>query len=172
VQATTINEEMKKAASHALAALAKEDVPESVRVAYGGVQLKFGREYIIPKPFDPRVLTWGCSRCCKGCNGNRSCSHSNRRISMFYRTQLDIRMGRTLSIMSTITRKATHNDHKSIVYPEGNNARIIKAAQLTLDQGIAKPILLGKIDEIKKIAFENSIAIDGISIVNQMNMKN
>ncbi|MCE5304918.1 MAG: NADP-dependent malic enzyme [Chloroherpetonaceae bacterium] len=165
VRATAINEEMKKAASHALAALAKEDVPESVKMAYGGVQLKFGREYIIPKPFDPRVLTWVAPAVAKA-----AMETGVARIPIedfdVYRTQLDIRMGRTLSIMSTITRKATISEHKSIVYPEGNNVRIIKAAQLALDQGIAKPILLGKIDEIKKIAFENSIAIDGISIVN------
>lgn len=165
VQASAINEEMKKAASYALAALAKEDVPESVKMAYGGAQLKFGREYIIPKPFDPRVLTWVAPAVAKAA---METGVARTPIEDFdvYRTQLDIRMGRSLSIMSTITRKATHTEPKTLVYPEGNNLRIIKAAQLAQDQNIARPILVGKIDEIKKIAHDSGISIDGISIVN------
>lgn len=165
VQASAINEEMKKAASYALAALAKEDVPESVKMAYGGAQLKFGREYIIPKPFDPRVLTWVAPAVAKAA---METGVARTPIEDFdvYRTQLDIRMGRSLSIMSTITRKATHTEPKTLVYPEGNNLRIIKAAQLAQDQNIARPILVGKIDEIQKIAHDSGISIDGISIVN------
>jgi len=106
VHATAINEEMKKAASYALAALAKEDVPESVKMAYGGAQLKFGREYIIPKPFDQRVLTWVAPAVAKAA---METGVARTPIEDFdvYRTQLDIRMSRSLSIMSTITRKAT-----------------------------------------------------------------
>jgi len=104
VHATAINEEMKKAASYALAALAKEDVPESVKIAYGGVQMKFGREYIIPKPFDPRVLTWVAPAVAKAAMETGVARTPIEDLEA-YRTQLDIRMQRAISIMSIINKR-------------------------------------------------------------------
>jgi len=164
VQATSINEEMKKAAAYALANLAKEDVPESVKQAYGGIDIKFGREYIIPKPFDPRVLTWVAPAVAKAA---METGVARQQINDFdaYRTQLDIRMGRSLSIMSNIYRKADENEKKSLVFAEGNNLRIIKAAQIIVERELAKPMLVGNEEIIKKISLDNNINIDGITIV-------
>lgn len=168
VQATSINEEMKKAAAYALANLAKEDVPESVKQAYGGIDIKFGREYIIPKPFDPRVLTWVAPAVAKAA---METGVARMPIKDFdaYRTQLDIRMGRSLSIMSNVFRKVDENEKKSIVFAEGNNLRIIKAAQITIERELAKPILIGNEGVIQNLALKNNINLDGISIVDPNN---
>lgn len=168
VQATSINEEMKKAAAYALANLAKEDVPESVKQAYGGIDIKFGREYIIPKPFDPRVLTWVAPAVAKAA---METGVARMPIKDFdaYRTQLDIRMGRSLSIMSNVFRKVDENEKKSIVFAEGNNLRIIKAAQIIIERELAKPILIGNEEVIQNLALKNNINLDGISIVDPNN---
>ncbi len=168
VQATSINEEMKKAAAYALANLAKEDVPESVKQAYGGIDIKFGREYIIPKPFDPRVLTWVAPAVAKAA---METGVARMPIKDFdaYRTQLDIRMGRSLSIMSNVFRKVDENEKKSIVFAEGNNLRIIKAAQIIIERELAKPILIGNEEVIQNLALKNNINLDGISIVDPKN---
>jgi len=142
VRATTINEEMKKAASYALARLAKEEVPEIVKKAYGVKELKFGREYIIPKPFDPRVLTWVAPAVAKAAMDT---GVARKPITDFeeYKRQLDIRMGRAQMIMTPIFQKAASNP-KRIVFPEGNEPKIIRAATLAVQEKIAYPILLGK----------------------------
>lgn len=168
VHATSINEEMKKAAAYALANLAKEDVPESVKQAYGGIDIKFGREYIIPKPFDPRVLTWVAPAVAKAAM-ETGVARSPIKDFDAYRTQLDIRMGRSLSIMSNVFRKVDENEKKSLVFAEGNNLRIIKAAQITVERELAKPILIGNEEVIQNLALKNNISLDGISIVDPNN---
>lgn len=164
VQATAINEEMKKAAAYALAKLAKEDVPEVVKKAYGGMEMSFGKNYIIPKPFDPRVLTWVAPAVAKAA---MDCGVATKPIQDFdeYRRQLDIRMGRSQVIMTNIYRKAQYNP-KRVVFPEGEEPKIIKAAELSVDEGIAKPILIGNPDIIKKVAEEHNYDLNGIEMIN------
>jgi len=163
VQATAINEEMKKAASYALAKLAREDVPESVKRAYGVTEMSFGKEYIIPKPFDPRVLTWVAPAVAKAAMDT---GVARKPIKDFdeYRLQLDIRMGRTMAIMAPIYQKAQKSP-KKIVFPEGDDYKIIKAAQISVDEGIAKPILIGNEERIKANAIENGLDLEGIEII-------
>ena len=163
VQATAINEEMKQAAAYALAALTKEEVPDSVMRTYGVTEMSFGPLYIIPKPFDPRVLTYVAPAVAKAA---METGVARKPITDFdaYRRQLDIRMGRSQVIMSPIYSKAQSNP-KRIVMPEGDQPRIIKAAQLAVDEGIALPILLGSVESITKAAEENGIDLDGISII-------
>jgi len=163
VRATTINEEMKIAAAYALARLAREEVPEIVKRAYGVKELKFGPEYIIPKPFDPRVLTWVAPAVAKAAMDSGVARHP---IADFeeYKRQLDIRMGRAQLIMTPIFNKAASNP-KRIVFPEGTEPKIIRSATLAVSEGIAKPILLGKKEIIEKIAAENDYDLTGIEIV-------
>lgn len=163
VRATTINEEMKIAAAYALARLAKEEVPEIVKRAYAVKDLKFGREYIIPKPFDPRVLTWVAPAVAKAAMES---GVARKPIEDFeeYKRQLDIRMGRAQLIMTPIFHKAASNP-KKIVFPEGTEPKIIRAAILAVQENIAKPILLGKKDVIEKVANENDYDLNGIEII-------
>lgn len=163
VYSTAINEEMKKAAAYALAGLAKEDVPESVKKAYGVNEMSFGREYIIPKPFDPRVLTWVAPAVAKAA---METGVARKPITDFdeYRRQLDVRMGRAQIIMNPIFRKAANNP-KRVVFSEGEEPKIIRAAQLAVDSKIAKPILLGNRNRIEEVAKENGFDLDGIEIV-------
>ncbi len=164
VHATAINEEMKQAAAHALADLAKQEVPESVKRAYAVTEMSFGREYIIPKPFDPRVLTWVSPAVAKAAMDT---GVARKPIEDFdeYRRQLDVRMGRAQLIMNPIFRKAANNP-KRVVFPEGEELKIIRAAQQAIDAKIAHPILLGDEDVIRKIAEENGFDIDNMEIVN------
>jgi malate dehydrogenase (oxaloacetate-decarboxylating)(NADP+) len=163
VYATAINEEMKQAAAYALAKLAKEDVPESVKRAYGVSEMSFGREYIIPKPFDPRVLTWVAPAVAKAAMDT---GVARKPIEDFdeYRRQLDIRMGRAQRIMNPIFRKAA-NKPKKVVFPEGEEPKIIRAAQQAVDTKIAFPILLGDKEKIEKIANDNGFDLDGMQII-------
>lgn len=170
VHATAINEEMKQAAAFALAKLAKEEVPDSVKRAYGVDEISFGKEYIIPKPFDPRVLTWVAPAVAKAAMDT---GVAQKPIIDFdeYRHSLDIRMGRAERVMTKIYQKAKSKP-KRIVFPEGDNPRVIKAAQLSLDEQIATPILLGNPDKISDVAKEHNIDIEGISIVSPKNWEN
>jgi malate dehydrogenase (oxaloacetate-decarboxylating)(NADP+) len=163
VQATAINEEMKRAASKALADLAKEEVPDSVKRAYGVKEMTFGREYIIPKPFDPRVLTRVAPAVAMAA---METGVARKPIADFdaYRTQLDIRMGRTQPIIAHMYGKAS-SEPQRIVLPEGNQYRVIKAAQIALDEGIAKPILLGVEEEVRAVADEHGVDLEGIEIM-------
>ncbi len=162
VRATAINEPMKQAAAYALAALAKEEVPENVKKAYSVKEMNFGREYIIPKPFDPRVLTWVAPAVAKAAMDT---GVAQKPIADFeeYKRQLDIRMGRAERIMTRIYEKAKTNPMR-IVFPEGEKQRIIKAAEMSVDYGIAKPILIGDEEIIRKVALDNGINLDGIEI--------
>ncbi|KPL10788.1 malic enzyme, partial [candidate division TA06 bacterium SM1_40] len=147
VRATAINEAMKVAACHALAALAKEGVPESVSKAYGVEGFEFGPDYIIPKPLDPRVLLWEAPAVAKaaidsGVAGNE--------LDMdVYREQLEARLGRSREVMRVVINKAKKSP-KRIVYPEGDHEKILRASQIIIDEGIAHPILLGNKKVIKQ----------------------
>ncbi len=140
VQATTINEEMKMAATKALAALAKEPVPYTVMKAYRLDNLKFGRDYIIPKPFDPRVLLWEAPAVAKAAMDT---GVARKPIDIEkYREELEARLGLSRKVMRVMINKAKAAP-KRIVYPEGEFPAILKACEIILDEGIAHPILLG-----------------------------
>lgn len=170
VHSKAINEEMKLAAAYALAALAKEEVPESVKRAYGVKEMKFGREYIIPKPFDPRVLTWVAPAVAKAAMDT---GVARRKIEDFeeYKRQLNIRMGRAQVIMTPIFKRASQNP-KSVVLPEGDNPKIMRAALNAIDAKIAKPILLGNPKVIEEVAKEHGIDISDMQIIDPVNFNN
>jgi len=162
VHATAINEEMKVAAVKALANLAKEDVPEEVARAYGVDNFKFGREYIIPKPFDSRILEREASAVAQAAIDSGVAQNV---IDMDkYRESLAQRVGKGRVIMHAITNKAKKAP-KKVVFPEGTSIRIIKAAHIAVTQGIAKPILLGNSEGIRKVADEHEVDMTGIDII-------
>lgn len=163
VRAKTINEEMKVAAVRALAALAKEEVPDSVRRAYGGVNLEFGRDYIIPKPFDTRVITRVAPAVAKAAIET---GVSRTKIEDWdkYIYQLEERMGITREIVRTVITKSQRSG-KRIVFPEGEETKILRAAQLIIDEEIAKPVLLGKKENIAQKAAEMKIDLNEIEII-------
>ncbi len=141
VRATTINEEMKLAATRALANLAKEDVPDSVCRAYGVARLKFGPDYLIPKPFDPRVLVWESSAVAQAAMDS---GVAQEPIDIHvYREQLQRHHGKAHEISRMMILKAQARP-KSVVFPEGDNEKILRACHQILDEKIATPILIGK----------------------------
>ncbi len=141
VRATVINDEMKLAATRALAALAKEDVPDSVRRAYGEEQLEFGREYLIPKPFDSRVLVWEASAVAE--SAIRTGVAQLTLDIEEYREQLERRLGKAREVMRVMIHKA-QREPKRVVFPEGEEDKILRASQILIDEKIATPILLGR----------------------------
>lgn len=164
VRATTINEEMKIAASYALANLAKEDVPDAVIRAYGGKRIEFGRDYIIPKPFDPRVLLWEATAVAK------AAMKSGVALRPFkdeeeYRDRLEARLGKSNEVMRFFIHEAQHAP-KQIVFPEGEEDHILRAAQIILDEKIAQPILLGSRSLIKHKIEELGLDLHGVKVVN------
>lgn len=162
VQAKTINDEMKVAASIALAKLAKEDVPDEVASVYGTANLSFGPEYIIPKPFDPRVLIWESSAVAQAAMDS---GVAEKIIDIDeYRDQLEARLGGGRELMRTIIHKA-QKDPKRIVFPEGISERIIRASRQIINEKIAIPILLGDPDKIKEEAKRLRISLDGVEII-------
>ncbi len=141
VRATAINEEMKHAATRALAELAKEPVPYTVIKAYRLQNLKYGREYIIPKPFDPRVLLWVAPAVAKAAMDS---GVAQVQIDLEkYREELESRLGLSRKFMRVMINKAKAAP-KRIVYPEGDFPAILKACEIILDEGMAHPILLGE----------------------------
>lgn len=148
VRARGINEEMKLAAAYALASLTKEDVPDSVLRAYGLESLKFGREYIIPKPLDPRVLMWEAPAVAKAA---METGVAREHIDLDeYRQQLEFRLGKGQQIRYFIMNKArAATPKKRIVFAEGDEPKIIRAAAQVVDEGIGEPILIGHPDVIE-----------------------
>ena len=162
VRARAINMEMKLAATHALADLTKEDVPDSVMRAYGVDSMRFGPNYIIPSPFDPRVLTWESPAVAKA-----AIETGVARIQIdldSYRDQLEARLGRGREVMRSVIVRAK-KDRKRIVFPEGEEVKILRAAERLVDEEIAKPILLGRPDVIRARMVEYGLEVDGVEIV-------
>jgi len=160
-RATQVNEEMKMAATTALAALAKEDVPESVSRLYGLRSVKFGPDYLIPFPFDPRVLLWVAPAVAWAAVAS---GVAKEMIDLEnYREQLEARLGRARGIMRGIINRAVR-DPKRIVFPEGEEPKIIRAARMIVDEGIGSPILLGQRSAIERLADENHISLRDILI--------
>ena len=163
VRATAINEEMKIAAARSLADLAKEDVPDSVIQAYGGGHFRFGSEYILPKPFDPRVLLWESVAVARAAMDSGVAQH---RVDLEeYKRQLENRLGRSYEVIRVILNKAK-SAPKRIVYPEGEFDKVLRTAQIILDEGIAEPILLGNEKRIHEKIEELGLELDNARIVN------
>jgi len=166
VRAKAINDEMKMAAVRALAALAREGVPESVSKAYGGKEFHFGSEYLIPKPFDPRVLLWVAPAVAKAAMESGVAGRPIRNLQA-YRESLEAILGKTHVIMRTVIHKA-QRDVRRIVFPEGSHTRILKACQTILDQKIARPVLLGEKREIEEKIVDLGLELDGVEILNPL----
>ncbi len=146
VQASHINDEMKLAASKALADLTREDVPDSVLNAYGLESLKFGKDYIIPKPFDPRVLLWVAPAVAKAAMDT---GVARRQVDLeTYHEELEARLGRGWQLMRHIINKARRNPQR-VVFGEGEHPKIIRAALIIQDEGIGRPILLGRPEVVR-----------------------
>jgi malate dehydrogenase (oxaloacetate-decarboxylating)(NADP+) len=162
VHARKINLEMKLAAVRALAALAREQVPDTVSRAYGGAHLKFGPDYIIPKPFDPRILVWESSAVAQAAMES---GVARKQIDLEeYRVQLQSRLGKTRLVMRQIISRAKSSP-KRVVYPEGTDEKIISAARMAVDEGIARPILLGSRTRIQEKAQQIDVSLDGIELI-------
>ena len=142
VRASTINGEMKMAAAQSLAALAREEVPESVLKAYGLTQLRFGADYLIPKPFDPRVLLWLAPAVAKAAMDSGVARKPIKDIEA-YRESLERIMGPSREVTRLVVHKAQARPSR-IVYPEGEHELILRAARAVADQNIARPVLLGR----------------------------
>jgi malate dehydrogenase (oxaloacetate-decarboxylating)(NADP+) len=148
VYAQEINEDMKMAASKALAALAHEDVPDSVLTAYGRTSIKFGREYLIPKPLDPRVLLWVSPAVAEAAIKS---GMARREINIEeYRQQLIRRQGFGRMLRSSLINKAKAGPKQRIVFPEGDDPKIIRAAARVEEEGIGTPILLGPAANVRR----------------------
>ena len=161
VRATEINEEMKMAATRALALLAKENVPDSVAALYGLREVQFGPEYLIPFPFDPRVLLWVAPAVAWAAVASGA---ANDFIDLDeYRERLESRLGRARGVMRGLINRAISNP-KRVVFPEGEEPKIIRAARICVEDGIASPILLGNRDAIQQKARGMNVPLDEITI--------
>jgi malate dehydrogenase (oxaloacetate-decarboxylating)(NADP+) len=166
VRATAINDEMKLAATRALAALAKEDVPDSVRSAYGIEHIEFGRQYIIPKPFDPRVLIWEAAAVAQAA---METGVAQIRVDLGqYKEELERRLGKAREIMRVMIHKAQRRPMR-VVFPEGEEPRIIRACQILLEEKIALPILLGREQVIRSHIEECRAHLDGAAMIDPAN---
>ncbi|AEI14523.1 Malate dehydrogenase (oxaloacetate-decarboxylating) (NADP(+)) [Flexistipes sinusarabici DSM 4947] len=163
VRATAINEEMKLAAAKALAELARQDVPESVCKAYGLEKIEFGKEYIIPKPFDPRVLTTVAPAVAQ-----TAMETGVARVEIKdwdkYKDVLESRLSIAKEFTRQIINKARFNP-KKIVMAEGNYEKILRASQKIVEEGFATPVILGDEAEIKELADINNINLEGCEII-------
>jgi malate dehydrogenase (oxaloacetate-decarboxylating)(NADP+) len=159
VRATSINEEMKMAATLALSKLAKEKVPETVIKAYGGVDFEFGKDYIIPKPFDPRVLWYVAPAVAKAAIETGVAKITDMDWEE-YEERLKERLGLSKEVIRVMINKA-QKQPKKVVYPEGEEEKIITAAHDASQDKIAYPILLGNTEiikgEIKRLGYDESI---------------
>jgi malate dehydrogenase (oxaloacetate-decarboxylating)(NADP+) len=163
VRATEINEEMKVAAVRALANLAKKPVPDIVNNAYGNVSLKFGKEYIIPKPVDPRLITEVAPAVAKAA--------MDKGVAQFpikdwdaYKLELSKRLGLDNNLSKIIENKAKQSI-KRVVFADAENISVLKAAHVVLEERIAQPILLGNVQKVKALMKEYNIHLPGVRII-------
>ncbi len=163
VRATGINEEMKLAAVNAIAELAREPVPEIVNSAYDTKNMTFGPEYIIPKPLDPRLITWVAPAVAKAAIKSKVSQYTITDWAA-YKQELIERLGLDNKLIRVITSKAKQNI-KRVVFAEADSYKILKAAQIVNDEGIAKPILLGNVEKITAMIKDNNLDLKGIPII-------
>jgi len=164
VRARAINDEMKLAAAHALADLAKEDVPDSVIEAYGGKRIEFGRECIVPKPLDPRVLLWEAPAVAKAAMDSGAARRPLPDLGA-YRDGLEARFGRSREVVRIMINKAKRNPRR-IVFPEGEEEKILRASQIIIDEKMAEPLLLGDPSRIRRKIEELRLTLGNIEIIN------
>ena len=165
VRARQINGEMEMAATRALASLAREEVPEGVMRAYGLDRLRFGPDYLIPKPFDPRVLLWVAPAVAWAAVGS---GVARRVIDVEeYRAELDARLGKVREVMRGLTMRA-QQDPQRIVFPEGEDTRIVRAARALADDGAARPILLGDVDVMRRLADDAGVTLEDIELLDPL----
>ncbi len=163
VRARKINEEMKLAAVKAIAELAKEKVPEIVNLAYNHANLQFGRQYIIPKPFDPRLIYKVSSAVAKAAMDSGVARKPIEDWDV-YKEELIKRLGRDDKFIRLAQEKARSNP-QSVILAEGDNLKVLKAAQIVVEEGLAKPILLGKKEIIEKLIKDNNLGIEDLQIL-------
>ncbi|HEY6929944.1 MAG TPA: NADP-dependent malic enzyme [Thermoanaerobaculia bacterium] len=163
VAATEINEPMKMAASQALSALAKMDVPDSVSKAYGGESFRFGRDYLIPKPFDFRVLLWVAPAVAEAAMASGVAQKPITDMAAYLR-RLEAMLSRSREVMNVVIEKA-RRDPKRIVFPEGEHPKILRAAKILAEEGICRPVLLAREKEVEKIARDLQLPLDKIELV-------
>ncbi|HEU5051111.1 MAG TPA: NADP-dependent malic enzyme [Gemmatimonadales bacterium] len=163
VRARAINEEMKMAATRALAALAREDVPDLVLRAYNLPALRFGRDYLIPKPFDSRVLLWVAPAVAW------AAIHSGVAAELLdvdeYRSRLESRLGRGRAVMRGLMNRAASSAQR-LALTDADDPRVLRAARILADEGIAEPLLIGDAEIIRRAAGEAVVSLDGIAVVN------
>jgi malate dehydrogenase (oxaloacetate-decarboxylating)(NADP+) len=162
VRATCINEEMKLAATRALAALAREDVPDAVCRAYGVERLRFGPDYIIPKPFDSRVLVWVASAVAEAAMASGAAGEPVGLEE--YRERLERRLGKAHEVMRIVIHKARRSPRR-VVFPEGDHERVLRACHILVEEGIARPILLGDPYAIQARASGLGLPLAGMDLV-------
>ncbi|MES2628117.1 MAG: NADP-dependent malic enzyme [Bacteroidota bacterium] len=169
VRATTINEEMKLAAVYALADLAKEAIPEEVNEAYGAKNLSFGKENIIPKPFDPRLITAVSMAVAKAAMDSGVAKNP---ISDWedYRRELNLRLGLDQKLVRNMVERAKKNP-KRVVFADADSYKVLKAAQILRDEKIAEPILLGNEDEIRAMIKDYKFNFNGVTIIDPRSPK-
>lgn len=170
VQATVINEEMKLAATKAIAGLAREIVPDVINTAYDINKMTYGPEYIIPKPLDPRLLTTVSLAVAKAAIET---GVARKTISDWelYANSLDEMMGYSNKLIYRLNNVIKNEKKlKRVVYCEGNHVNMIKAAIISHKEGICHPILLGSKERIKNIAKENGIDLNGVEIIDYRNI--
>jgi malate dehydrogenase (oxaloacetate-decarboxylating)(NADP+) len=162
VRAIEINDTMKIAAVHALANLAREEVPHSVKRAYAQEDISFGKDYLIPKPFDHRVLFWVAPAVAQAAM-DTGVAHKHLDIEE-YKQSLEERMGFAPQIIRHAMEKAKTHPQK-IVFPEGDNEKILKAVHILVEENIAYPIILGSETVIKQKCQELGLNLEGIEII-------
>ncbi len=161
VRATEINDEMTMAATRALASLAREDVPDAVLRAYNLRSLRFGRDYLIPKPFDPRVLLWVAPAVAW------AAMHSGAATEMLdieeYRARLDSRLGRSRAVMRGLMTRAAAEPQR-VAITDGDDPRVLRAARILADEGIVEPLLVGEEALVRAAAEAAGISLERMEI--------
>ncbi len=164
VRATAINDAMKLAAVRAIADLAKENVPDEVSEAYGNQSFVFGRDLIIPKPLDPRLITYVAPAVARAAIESGVAQHEIKDWDAYRKTLLD-RIGYDTGFARTIADRAKKSP-KRVVFAEADHYRVLKAAEQALEEGIAQPILLGRRSVIEGLIEEHSLELNGVEVIN------
>jgi len=167
VRAKQINEAMKLAAVRAIAQLAKEPVPENVLLAYNDKSLAFGNKYIIPKPLDPRLITTVAPAVALAAMESGVARNPIKDIEA-YKDELTKRLGLDNKTLRNIINRAKQNP-KKVLFAEADNYKILKAAQIVKEEGIAIPILMGDSKKIKKLIEENNLDLENVKIIDPRN---
>ena len=167
VRATEINEAMKLGAVRALAELAKKPVPDIVNMAYNDANLNFGKDYIIPKPVDPRLISTVAPAVAKAAMDSGVAQKPIKDWEA-YKSELERRLGHDNSLSKIIETKAKQ-DLKSVVFADAENVSILKAVQQVVEERIAKPVLLGNLEVVKRMMEENNIELPDVKIIDPKN---